>query len=138
MATPLVFQRMSNQLTIGLAVVALLLAVVNIYALAAFAVVRRTREIGIRIALGSTPLGAMRLVMTRGLVWATVGLVAGTAATVWLAAPALRQQLYETRTTDPLLLLPPVILISAIALLASWIPSRRATQIDPAITLRAE
>jgi putative ABC transport system permease protein len=138
MAMPLTLQRLANNLTIALSVVALLLAVVNVYALSAYAVVQRTREIGIRIALGARAADAMRLVMGRGLVWVCTGLVVGGAAALFLAAPLLERQLFETRTSDPSLLAIATLVVTAVAVLASWLPARRAARIDPAITLRAE
>jgi putative ABC transport system permease protein len=138
MAMPLVLEIVASRLTIALAALALLLAVVNVYALSAFAVVQRTREIGIRIALGARSADAMRLIMRRGLLWVAVGLVLGTAAVFFLAAPLLERQLFETRTSDPWLLTLAFAIVGGIALVASWIPARRAASIDPAITLRAE
>jgi putative ABC transport system permease protein len=121
-----------------MALVALLLAVVNVYALSALAVVRRTREIGIRMALGARSTDAMRLVMRRGLTWVVVGLVLGGGLTMFLAAPLLEHQLFQTETHDPWLLALAFTVVSGVAVVASWLPARRAARIDPAITLRAE
>lgn len=138
MAMPLVLQTTVNRLTLAMAALALLLAVVNVYALSAFAVVQRTREIGIRIALGARAADAMRLVMRRGLVWTGVGLALGMALTAFVVAPLLQRQLFATSVTDPALLIGAVLLVSLAAGLAAWLPARRAAAIDPAITLRAE
>jgi putative ABC transport system permease protein len=138
MAMPLTLQRLANKLTLALSALALILAIVNVYALSAFAVVQRTREIGIRIALGARSTDAMRLVMQRGLVWVAVGLVIGAAGALFVAAPILQRQLFETRANDPSLLAVAVTVVSAVAVVASWLPARRAARIDPAITLRAE
>ena len=137
-ALPLLPQMLSNRLILGLAAIAVLVAVVNIYALSAFAVVRRRREIGIRVALGATAADATRLVMRRGLVWTAAGLIAGVAVAIFLAAPAIQSQLYKTEARDPQLLALAFATVAAVAVLASWIPARRAAAIDPAITLRAE
>jgi putative ABC transport system permease protein len=131
-------QRLIYRLTIGLASIALLLAIINIYSLAAFAVVRRTREIGIRLALGATISQTMRLVMGRALGWAGVGLVIGGLLTCFVAAPVLQRQLYETSAYDPRLLALAVAAVATVAFIASWLPARRAASIDPALTLRAE
>jgi putative ABC transport system permease protein len=138
MGVPLRLQSLSNQLTVCLALVALLLAVVNVYALSAFAVVRRTRELGIRMALGARSGDATRLIMRRGLARVILGLVLGGGCTILLAAPLLRNQLFETRTNDPGLLAFAIVVVGGVALVASWLPARRAARIDPAITLRAE
>jgi putative ABC transport system permease protein len=138
MAMPLVLEITANRLTIALAALALLLAVVNVYALSAFAVVQRTREIGIRIALGARAGDAMRLVMRRGLVWVSVGMALGAAGVIFLAAPLIERQLFETRTSDPVLLALAFAIVAGVAILASWLPARRAASIDPAVTLRAE
>jgi hypothetical protein len=137
-ALPLALQTLTHRLTIAMAFVALLLAVFNVYALSAFAVVQRTREIGIRIALGATAADAMRLVMRRGIAWVAAGLVLGIGATVFAVAPLLQEQLLFTRTSDPRLLGLALVLVSAVAVLASWVPARRAAAIDPAAALRAE
>ena len=110
----------------------------NVYALSAFAVVQRTREIGIRVALGANASAAMHLVMRRGLGWVGVGLVAGTFVTVFVAAPLVQGQLYQTTARDPRLLALAFAIVAAVAVLASWLPARRAAAIDPAETLRAE
>ena len=138
MALPLVFQRLTNQLTIGMALLALLLAVVNVYALSAFAVAQRTREIGVRVALGATALSATRLVMRRGLTWISVGLVLGSGLTRFLAAPLLEQQLFDVKTGDARFLLLAFGVVTGVALIASWLPARRAARIDPALALRTE
>jgi predicted permease len=138
MALPLLMQTIANRLVIALALVALLLATVNVYALSAFAVVQRTREIGIRVALGANASAAMHLVMRRGLGWVGAGLVIGTVATIFVAAPLVQGQLYETTARDPRLLALAFAVVAAVAVLASWLPARRAAAIDPAETLRAE
>jgi ABC-type antimicrobial peptide transport system permease subunit len=138
LALPLLLQTLSNRLVTGLAVIALLLAVVNVYALSAFAIVQRRREIGIRVALGATAADAMRLVMRRGLAWTAAGLVLGGVLVFFVAAPLVQTQLYQTTARDPLLLALAFSLVAGIAVLASWLPARRAAHIDPAITLRTE
>jgi len=89
----------------SIADVALLLAAVNIYALSAFAVVQRHREIGIRVALGATAASAMRFVMQRGLAWIGTGLAAGSVASLILAAPLLQQR-KSTRRAAPTRMMP--------------------------------
>jgi predicted permease len=138
MAYPLAPRITAQRAVVALALVALALAVVNVYALSAFSVVQRAREIGIRIALGATSTDTVRLVMRRAVLWTTCGLATGAAATVGLVGPALRAQLASLPTDEPWLLAVAFITVSGIAMLASWLPARRATTIDPAVTLRAE
>jgi ABC-type lipoprotein release transport system permease subunit len=138
MALPLTLRSVSSRLAMALSALALLLAVLNIYALGAFAVVRRTREIGIRVALGARASDAVRLVMSSGARWTAVGIVLGAILTTFVAAPLLERQLYETRTSDPRLLAIAVAIVAGASTLASWLPARRAARVDPAITLRAE
>ncbi len=137
-ALPLLLQILSNRLLLGFATLALVLAVVNVYALSAFAVVRRRREIGIRVALGATASEATRLVMRRGLTWTAAGLAVGTFTAIFLAAPVVQAQLYRTEARDPQLLALALGTVASVAVFASWIPARRAAAIDPAITLRTE
>jgi predicted permease len=138
MGMPLLLQRAANALTIALAAVALLLAVINVYALAAFVVVQRTREVGIRLALGARAADATRLVMRRGLIWMSVGIAIGAGVSVAVVGPLIERQLFRTRPGEPALLGLAVVLVLGASTLASWLPARRAARIDPAITLRAE
>jgi putative ABC transport system permease protein len=138
MALPLTLQRITNRLVSSMGLVVLLLAVVNVYALSAFSVLRRTREIGIRVALGAAPAEATRLVMRRGVTWVGIGLALGGGLTVFLAAPLMRGQLYETSTADPRLVALAIAVVGGASLVASWLPARRAARIDPAVALRAE
>jgi putative ABC transport system permease protein len=78
------------------------------------------------------------MVVRRGAIWIGAGALAGLAVAVWLAAPAIRSQLFQTDTGEPLLIAAAALTVCAIALTALWIPARRAAAIDPAITLRAE
>jgi putative ABC transport system permease protein len=138
MALPLVLHSVGNRLVVALSGLALLLAILNISALSAFSVVQRTREIGIRMALGARAVDATRLVMRRGVLWIAAGLVLGGALTMLGVEPLFKQQLYGTNTGDPILLALAYAIVAGTAVLASWLPARRAASIDPAITLRAE
>jgi len=138
MAYPLAPRITAQRAVVALALLALALAVVNVYALSAFSVVQRSREIGIRIALGATSTDTLRLLMRRAVLWTTCGLLIGTAATVGLVRPAVRAQLGSLPTDEPWLVAVALITVSAVAMLASWLPARRASTIDPAVTLRAE
>ena len=131
-------RRLATRSTHAFAVIALLLAAINVYGLAALTVVQRRREIGIRMALGAAAREAVGMVVRRGAAWIGAGALAGLAAAVWLAAPAIRSQLYRTDTGEPMLIVVAALVVFAIALIALWIPARRAALIDPATTLRAE
>jgi predicted permease len=131
-------RRLATRSAYGFAAIALLLAAINVYGLAALTVVQRTREIGIRMALGAAAREATGLVVRRGAHWIAAGAAIGLTAAMVIAAPAIRSQLFETNTGEPLLIAAATLIVMAIALAALWIPARRAAAIDPATTLRAE
>jgi putative ABC transport system permease protein len=137
-ATALESRQLATRAAYGFAAVALLLAAINVYGLAALTVVQRRREIGIRMALGAAAREATGLVVQRGARWIAAGAALGLAAAILVAAPAIRSQLFQTDTGEPLLVAAATLLVLATALAALWIPARRAAAIDPAITLRAE
>ena len=131
-------RRLAQNAVVALALLALALAIVNIYALSAYSVVQRSREIGIRIALGATTSDALRLVMRRGLLWTACGVTLGVAATVVLVRPALRAQIANLPTDEHWLLVLASLTVCLVSVVASWLPARRAARMDPAVTLRAE
>jgi putative ABC transport system permease protein len=116
---------------------ALLLAVVGIYGLLSFTVTRRTSEMGVRMALGATSRRIMQLVMGQGGVLVAAGVALGLAGSL-IATRALRAMLYEVKTTDASSLLAVLAGFAAAALVACYLPARRASQIDPSEALRAE
>lgn len=119
------------------AFVAITLASVGIYALVAYSVTQQTRDIGIRIALGARPRDVLYMSLSQGWRLALIGL--GTGCVGALAATRLmRSIVYGVSTTDPITLAVTGVLLAAIALLASYVPARRATQIDPMSALRYE
>jgi putative ABC transport system permease protein len=117
--------------------VALTLAAVGIYGIMSHAVKRRTREIGIRMALGARPRDVLRLVVGQGMALAGIGLVVGVAAAL-AATRLMTGLLFGVSATDPLTFAAIVLLLGGIALLASWIPARRAVATDPTMALRSE
>jgi predicted permease len=119
------------------AAVALVLAAVGIYGVMAYAVQHRTQEIGIRIALGARPSDVRRMVMRDGMTLAFMGVFLGVLATM-AVTPLMRSLLYGVRPSEPGILVLVAVLLSAVALLATYIPARRATRIDPVLTLRWE
>jgi ABC-type antimicrobial peptide transport system permease subunit len=115
----------------------LLLTLVGIFSMTAYAVARRTREIGVRIACGARPAQVVR-VMMRDAVWSVVfGLGAGLAGTYY-ATRIITSFLFQTTPHDPATLAVVVALLGAAASLAAWLPARRAASIDPVTALRAE
>ena len=116
---------------------ALVVAAVGIYGVVAYAVSRRTREIGIRMALGARGQSVLRLVMGRNLAFIAGGIVIGMVLAVVLAR-AMTGFLYGVGATDAVTFATTAVLMVAIGLLASWVPARRAVRIDPLVALRSE
>jgi putative ABC transport system permease protein len=119
------------------AAIALGLSVIGVYAVMAFAVVQRTREIGIRMALGAQRREALRLVLWQGLRLSAIGIVAGGAGAL-AATRLLGKMLYGVSPRDPVTLVSVAALMVAVALAASYIPARRATRVEPMVALRYE
>jgi putative ABC transport system permease protein len=117
--------------------VGLLLASVGVYAIMAYSVALREREIGIRMALGATRSNVMRMVLRQGMTLVGVGIGLGVAAACGLTR-VLRGMLYGVSPMDPLTFAAGALLLSLIALLACFLPARRAARIDPMEALRCE
>jgi predicted permease len=117
--------------------VALLIGTVGIYGVIAYIAAQRTREIGIRIALGAQPADVRRLVLGRGMMLAGVGIVIGLLGALGVTR-VIRALLYDTSPTDPLTFAGVVPLLLGAALLACWVPARRAMRADPIAALRCE
>jgi putative ABC transport system permease protein len=117
--------------------VALLLAVSGIYGVIGHLVVQRTREIGIRIALGAARRDVLRMILTEGGKLAAIGVVLGLILS-YVMTQFLRALLYGVTPTDPLTFALVAVLLLSTALIACWIPARRASRVDPMIALRAE
>ena len=119
------------------AVVALILAVIGIYGVMAYSVNERTHEIGIRLALGAQPSNVRKLVIRQALVLTTLGTAIGLAGSLAMTR-VLSSLLYGVSTTDILTFVIAPLLLAGVALLASYIPARRAARVDPMIALRCE
>ncbi len=117
--------------------IALTLAAVGIYGVISYAVAQRTKEFGIRMALGAQHGQVLRLVLRRGLLLIACGIVIGLAGS-FLATRALAGWLFGVTATDPATFAAVAVLLSAIAVIASYMPARRATKVDPLVALRAE
>ena len=116
---------------------ALILASIGIYGVLAYSVAQRTSEIGLRMALGAQPSQVLALVLRQGMLLALIGATAG----ILVALPVARQAaglLYGVSATDPLTYVGITLLLMAVALLACYLPARRATRIDPLVALRVE
>jgi putative ABC transport system permease protein len=114
-----------------------LLAAVGIYGVMSYTVGRRTREIGIRMALGAQPANVLRLVLGRGTRLALIGIVAGLAGSFALTR-YLGTLLFGVRATDPATFAAVSALLMIVALIACYIPARRAMRVDPIMALREE
>jgi putative ABC transport system permease protein len=119
------------------AIVALLLAATGIYGVISYAVSQRTRELGIRMSLGATPAGMLRLILSESIQLILFGVAIGVAAAFGLSR-MLASMLYGVSSTDPRIFLSVTTLLVVIALAACLIPARRAMRIDPMAALRHE
>ena len=134
----LLFQeRLVARLSGFFALLALVLACVGLYGLLSYEVSRRTREIGIRMALGAQPEGVLKLVLRQGIVLAVVGAAAGIGVALGVTR-YLASMLYNVHASDPMTIASVAILLTLVALAACYIPARRATRVDPMVALRHE
>jgi putative ABC transport system permease protein len=136
-ASDLAGPRFTMLLTLAFALLAMLLAAVGVYGVMSYTVVQRTREVGIRMALGARRAEVVRLVLGRGLAVVAIALVIGLAAALGLA-PLIRTQLFDVPAADPVTFIAAPVLLVAVALLACYLPARRAARVDPMVALRTE
>jgi ABC-type antimicrobial peptide transport system permease subunit len=130
-------RRFEMTMLIVFAALALLLALVGIYGVVAYMVTQRTREIGVRVALGAQRTDVIRLVLGGGLRLVGVGVAVGLAASLALTR-LMESFLYGVKPTDALTFGGASLLLMGVAALAAWIPARRAAGVDPLIALRYE
>jgi ABC-type antimicrobial peptide transport system permease subunit len=126
-----------SQLLGTFALVALLLATIGIYGVISYSVWERTREIGLRIALGAQSRQVLTLVLWEGLMLSSLGVAIGLAGS-HIATPVLSKALYGVTSHDPLTLLFTSLLLIGVSMLATYIPALRATRVDPIVSLRCE
>lgn len=129
------WRRFMAQMVVGFAAVALLLASIGIYGLLAFMVGQRSREIGIRVALGASRADVLKLIVAKGVILASIGIVAG-ASIAAATASMMGNLLYGVRPQDPSVFLIVSVVLFSVAILASYLPARRALRLDPNIALR--
>ncbi len=131
------FFRFGAQLTATMGLLGLVLAVVGVYSVVSYAAAQRTHEIGIRMALGAEPRDILRMVLRQSVGIVAVGLAIGLAAAL-AGTRAIADLIVGIKPTDPATFLTVIVLLSAIALVACWIPARRATRVSPLTALRYE
>ena len=137
LADPTSDRRLNMLLFALLGGLALALATVGVYGVVAYSVTRRTHEIGVRMAIGATPAIVVRLVLSEGGRLAVSGVAVGSLI-AFAGARLMRGLLLEVSATDPLTFAGVAVGLLGVALLASYIPARRATRVDPMIALRGE
>jgi putative ABC transport system permease protein len=116
---------------------AVLLAAIGLYGVVSYTVTQRTRELGLRVALGATPLDILRLVFARGLATVGAGLAVGVVA-AFVLTNFLESLLFNVRATDPWTMAAAVVSLAVVALVVHWLPARRAVRVDPVVALRQE
>jgi ABC-type antimicrobial peptide transport system permease subunit len=129
--------RLSLALMGGFGAVALLLAAVGVYGVISYSVGQRTREIGIRIALGENPGSVRNSILVQGLRLIVPSLAIGAAA-AWLLSQFIATLLYQTEPADPMTFLATSAILFAVGLAGCYIPARRATMVSPIVAIRSE
>jgi predicted permease len=137
MQESLITERLVATLSAGFGILATLLAAIGLYGVMAFLVAQRTREIGVRIALGASTGDVVWLVMKEVVILAGIGIAIALAG-AWALTRMVKSQLYGIEPNDPLTIAAATLAIAAVALLAGYLPARRATLVDPMYALRWE
>jgi putative ABC transport system permease protein len=136
-ASRLAPRKLSLSLIGAFAVCALVLAAIGLYGVIAYGVAQRTRELGVRKALGATDRMIASLVFRESLMLTSVGIVVGCAG-AWAGARLIRNLLFQTEALDPMVYVPTVLMLLGISMLATYVPARRATRLDPTIAIRGD
>jgi ABC-type antimicrobial peptide transport system permease subunit len=127
--------RIAGGLLGTLGILALVLAALGVYGVLSFLVRARTREIGVRVAMGATPQTVVALIVRQAMVWTLNGMAIGVAL-AFAASRLLGSLLYGISPTDPLTFGTVILLLGSVAAVAAWIPARRASRLDPLVALR--
>ena len=130
-------EKLISQLSTFFSLLALSLACIGLYGVMTYNVVRRTNEIGIRIALGAQSNSVLWMVLKESLVLLAIGIAIAVPATL-IATRAIQSQLFGLSHTDPLTFIAAILTITLVTLIAAWFPAHRATKVDPIIALRYE
>jgi predicted permease len=130
-------EELLSSLTAIFSLLALVLATIGLYGVMTYNVVRRTNEIGIRLALGAQSKGVLWMILKESLVLLAIGVALGIPATL-LATRAIKSQLFGLTPTDPFTFIAAALIISLVTLIAAWLPAHRATKVDPMVALRYE
>ena len=129
--------RMVTSLSVGLGIISAMLAAIGLYGVMAYSVAQRTREIGIRLALGAQTIHVLKLVVGQGMWLAMVGVVLGLISSLG-AMRVLSSLLFAVKASDPGTFVAVALLLALVAMLANYIPARRAIEVDPMVALRYE
>ena len=131
-------RRLNMALVAFFAVLATVLSAVGLYGVMSYSVTQQTHDLGIRMALGAQPQDVLRLVVRQGMRLALVGIAAGLAGGIFVLRRVLAPLLFGLSSTDPLILAGTAVLLAVIALVACYVPARRATRVDPLTAVRYE
>jgi macrolide transport system ATP-binding/permease protein len=131
------FFKFGAQLSGTMGLLGLILAVIGVYSVVSYATAQRTHEIGIRMAMGAAPRDILKLVLRQSLIVVVIGLAVGLAAAL-VGTQAIVSLLVGIKPSDPTTFIAVLLLLTGVALLACWIPARRATRVSPLVALRYE